>query len=131
MSDATRRGIRTAVDGILSILVSCVAVLGIPGLNDQFDKLGLGSALAIFSLIVIILLTFFTTLKNKLEDNNTIPALLKAPASPGANPVPDPKTVFHSAAKQDLTAEEEFIANTPGAAANPYESEQFDGKQDV
>lgn len=110
-SDSTRRGFRTFLDSAITVLVSLTAVLAIPGINDQFEKLGLGQALSLFALFVVIFLTFFTKLKNALEDKGTIPALFKAPASEGVNPVPD-------------ADDEEY-------PENPYDDPEFDGRQDV
>lgn len=89
MKDSTRRALRTGLDLVLGFLLSCGAVLLIPGINESMSEMGLGSAFGIFSVIVLVLTTFVTKLKNYLEDEKNFPALLKAPASGGENPVPD------------------------------------------
>ena len=89
MKDSTRRALRTGLDLFLGVLLSCGAVLLIPGINDTLTDMGLGQAFAIFSLVVLVLTTFVTKFKNYLEDEKNFPALLKAPASGGENPVPD------------------------------------------
>lgn len=89
MRDSTRRSLRTAMDLILGVLLSLGAIFLIPGINDQINDLGLGKAFAVFGMIVLILTTVVTKFKNYLEDGDKIPALLKAPASDGANPVPN------------------------------------------
>lgn len=80
MSDSTRRGLRTALQLLVSLLTSggIVGVLALAGVEVTTEA---------FAAISGVLLPFVTTLLNALEDNNTIPALLKAPASNGANPV--------------------------------------------
>lgn len=110
MNDSTRRGIRTAVDAILMVLVSLTAVFAIPGLQDQMESFGLGKALSMFGLMVLVLLTFFTTLKNKLEDNGTIPALLKTPSS-------SDETAFQN---ELLPPESGQVANPNHGMPGPY-----------
>lgn len=89
-SDSTRRSLRTGIDGILGVLAALGAVLLVPGIEEVFAEIGLGGKLSLFGAIVLAFTVFFTKLKNALEDADKIPALLKAPASDGANPVPDP-----------------------------------------
>jgi hypothetical protein len=89
MKDSSRRSVRTGIDLILGVLASLAAVLAIPGFSERLQEVGLGQALTWFSLTVLALTVFFTKLKNVLEDANKIPAFLKAPASNGANPVPE------------------------------------------
>jgi hypothetical protein len=90
-SDSTRRSLRTGIDGILGVLAALGAVLLVPGIEDVFVEIGLGGKLSLFGVIVLAFTVFFTKLKNALEDADKIPALLKAPASDGAIPVPDPE----------------------------------------
>ena len=86
-SDSTRRALRTGIDAILAVLASFAAVLVFPGLGDA---IGVGSEdLLRGGVVVGALVLFFTKVRNALEDRGTIPAILKAPASDGANPVPD------------------------------------------
>lgn len=85
-SDSTRRALRTGIDAILGVLVALAGVVVIPGLDEA---LGLtGGELARAGVIVGALVLFFTKLRNALEDRGTIPAVLKAPASDGADPIP-------------------------------------------
>ena len=89
MKDSTRRAVRTGLDLFLGVLLSLGAVLLIPGINETVTEMGLGKAFGVFSVVVLVLTTFVTKLKNYLEDEKNFPALLKAPASGGENPVPD------------------------------------------
>lgn len=91
MSDSTRRAIRTGIDLTLGILASLAAILLVPGVQDQFEEWGLGGILGVFGIVVLVLTAFFNKLKNELEDIGIIPAVLKAPASEGENPIPDPE----------------------------------------
>lgn len=79
MSDALRRAIRTLLQfiagGGLSVLVTEV----IADVDDTTAK-------AAITVVAAFLVSFA---QNELEDRDVIPALLKAPASDGANPVPD------------------------------------------
>lgn len=78
MSDATRRALRTlfqfVVAGGLTALVNTAA--------DGLDSSWLALVQAVNQLLV-------TFAQNWLEDNTGVPAILKAPASGGENPVPD------------------------------------------
>lgn len=88
MSDSTRRTIRTVIDGVLGVLGALAVVLVVPGFQDWLEDLGYGKFFVSVSMLVVVCTAFFTKLKNSLEDSNKIPALFKAPASDGANPVP-------------------------------------------
>jgi hypothetical protein len=88
MNDSTRRAIRSGLDLVLGVLVALGAVFLLPNINEQMNDLGLGKAFSIFGLIVLVATTIITKLKNYLEDEKNFPALLKAPASYGQNPVP-------------------------------------------
>ena len=82
MSDAIRRAIRT-------LLVLCVTASGaIPALAAAFNVPAgrVAQVVAVFGFVA----TLLTALLNHAEDAGAIPALLKAPASEGENPVPDP-----------------------------------------
>jgi hypothetical protein len=81
MSDAKRRGLRTALQTLVTLvgngaLFGLLHVLGVPVTAEQYAA---ASA---------VLLPFVTAGLNALEDRGTIRAVLKAPASDGAEPVP-------------------------------------------
>jgi hypothetical protein len=90
MKDSTRRALRTFIDLFLGILGSLAVVGVVPGFSDFMTDHGWGSALATFSIVVLVLTSVFTKFKNYLEDNTNFPAFLKAPSSEGQNPQPDP-----------------------------------------
>lgn len=91
-TDSTRRSLRTGIDAILTVLTALLAVVAYPGLPDLLDSaLGRPGATVAIGVVLGALLLFFTKVRNALEDRGKIPALLKAPASPGADPVPDPR----------------------------------------
>lgn len=90
MNDSTRRAIRTGFDVVLAVLAGLGAVFLLPGMEEAFKDMGLGGKLGTFSLIVLALTTIVNKVKNALEDSGTIPAVLKAQASDGANPTPNP-----------------------------------------
>lgn len=90
MTDSTRRALRTFIDLVLGVLGSLAVVAVVPGFSDFMASHGWGEALATFSMVVLVLTSVFTKFKNYLEDNTKFPAFLKAPASEGANPQPDP-----------------------------------------
>lgn len=89
MSDALRRACRTFIQSFLgSVLTSGVlSAIETDGVVDYsvLQKVGV-SALAAG------LIAFLSFMQNALEDSPTValPALLKAPASEGVDPVPDP-----------------------------------------
>lgn len=93
MNDSTRRGLRTAIDFLPAVLLACAACFADPDFRNALTDLGLGGLIPIFSAVVLVLLTLISKIKNALEDAGKIPALLKAPASQGENPVPDPNAV--------------------------------------
>jgi hypothetical protein len=74
---------------VLSILGSLAVVAVVPGFSDFMTSHGWGSALATFSMLVLVLTSILTKFKNYLEDNTNFPAFLKAPSSEGKNPQPD------------------------------------------
>lgn len=84
MSDAVRRAIRTFLQAFVGVLVSSgvLSAVGEAGVVDwsALKKVGL-SALGAG------VVALFTFIQNALEDEGSVPALLKAPASSGANPV--------------------------------------------
>jgi hypothetical protein len=81
MSDAIRRGLRSS-------LWMLVAMTGaVPALAAAFDlpATRVAQVTAVFAAITAVV----TAAINAAEDRGVIPALLKAPASSGENPVPD------------------------------------------
>jgi len=78
--DAIRRGIRTLIQALPASAV--VAALVAFGVLDATDAGKIAS-------LTVILTGVFSAVQNALEDGNVIPALLKAPASNGAKPVPN------------------------------------------
>jgi hypothetical protein len=90
MSDSLRRAIRTFVQaftGVLALQAGAIIVQVNEGSwvpDIDWMKRVLLSALAAG---VISLISFA---QNWAEDNTSMPALLKSPASSGENPVPDP-----------------------------------------
>lgn len=90
MKDSTRRAFRTGIDLVLGVLASLAVVGVVPGFSDFMSSHGWGSVLSTFGLVVLVLTSVLTKFKNYLEDNTNFPAFLKAPASEGENPQPDP-----------------------------------------
>lgn len=94
MSDPIRRALRTALQTFVAAF--SISLLGF--INDvqawASDKGAfpavdtLGKALMASLVAAVAGLVSFGV--NALEDNTPMPALLKAPPSPGVNPVPDP-----------------------------------------
>lgn len=86
MSDALRRALRTFVQAFLgSVLTSgLLSAINETGVVDwsAIKKVAVSAAAA----ALIALLTFVV---NALEDKGVMPALIKAPASGGADPIPE------------------------------------------
>jgi hypothetical protein len=82
MKDSTRRGIRTA----LQLVVTLLTTGGIQGLLALF---GLTMSPEQYAVVTGALLPVVTAVLNGLEDSGKIPAVLKAPANDGASPLPD------------------------------------------
>jgi hypothetical protein len=82
MKDSTRRGLRTALQLVLSL-----ATTG--GLQGILALLGHALTAEQYAALTGALLPFVTVAVNSLEDAGTIPAVLKAPASDGQDPVPN------------------------------------------
>lgn len=80
MKDSTRRGLRTA----LQLLVTLLTTGGIQGL---LVLLGVGLTAEQYAALSAVLLPVVSAVLNELEDNGTIPAPLKAPSF-GADPEP-------------------------------------------
>ena len=95
MNDALRRGVRTFLQAFVGFLV----LFAIPALQDLIRAVSSGEDyqfnFGFWQAIVVAavasgLVALITWAQNELEDKGAIPALLKAPASSGADPVPDP-----------------------------------------
>lgn len=86
MPDALRRALRTFVQAFLGSIITSgiLSTVQEAGVVDwsALKKVAVSAAAA----AVIALITWA---QNFLEDTTTVPALLKAPPSPGENPVPD------------------------------------------
>ena len=82
MSDATRRAVRTLFQFVVSGGLTALITLMVDALADNLV------AVAAVQATNLLLVTFA---QNWLEDNGSVPALLKAPASEGVNPIPDPE----------------------------------------
>lgn len=93
-SDPLRRAIRTFVQAFTGTLLSLLLAQGVPSLvaSGKVPDLSLLLTLTLAAGLagVIALLSW---LQNWAEDSPSIPlpALLKAPASGGQDPIPDPK----------------------------------------
>lgn len=81
MSDAQRRAIRTVIQ------VSLVQAL--MALYNAFAPIDL--TIEQMTAITLVATPLVAFAQNWLEDNTSAPALLKAPASEGENPKPDPR----------------------------------------
>jgi len=80
MSDAQRRGLRSLLQvGLVQALIQ---------LYNAFAAVDLTAEQV--SAITMVATPILAFAQNWLEDSTSFPALLKAPASPGANPIPDP-----------------------------------------
>lgn len=79
-SDALRRGVRTFIDvAFVGAMLELLAAFDVDFTDRQH------SALMVVGTFVV------SALKNAAEDRGTVPALLKAEPSRGADPVPDPE----------------------------------------
>jgi hypothetical protein len=76
-SDAVRRALRT--------LFQFIAAGGLTELVDEVAADLTGTAKAAVFMVAALVITYA---QNELEDRGAIPAVLKAPPSPGADPVP-------------------------------------------
>jgi ABC-type multidrug transport system fused ATPase/permease subunit len=86
MTDALRRAIRTFVQTFLGVVISS-GILSAAATDGVVDWSGAKKvAVSAMSAAVVAVLTF---VQNALEDGGQIPAILKAPASSGENPVPE------------------------------------------
>lgn len=92
LSDSTRRSIRTGIDQALALATLLLLIL--PLFGDFLRAVGgdtLTGYVASAGVVMAALVVLFTKVRNLLEDRGIIPALLKATASDGAHPVPDPE----------------------------------------
>ena len=81
MSDAVRRGIRSALWGVLAMAGAVPALAG----AFNLPAATVAKITAAFTATAAVL----TAVINAAEDHGVLPALLKSPASSGENPVPD------------------------------------------
>src|SRR4051794_28515995 len=80
--DSTRRSLRTLAHGVVAgALALPVLAAELPTPPGRIGEI-VGSVVATCAIV--------TKIVNTLEDRGLLPAFLKAPTSPGANPVPDP-----------------------------------------
>jgi hypothetical protein len=88
MTDALRRAIRTFIQAFLGSIISSgvLSAVATTGAVDLSNLQKVGAAGLAAGLIALV-----SFAQNALEDGGQIPALLKAPASDGADPVPDPE----------------------------------------
>lgn len=82
MNDSTRRAIRTALDLIPAVLAALAVLVGIFDLPAE--------TVAKVGVVVGAVTMLCAKVRNALEDGGYIPALLKAPASDGSDPLPNP-----------------------------------------
>lgn len=90
MTDALRRAIRTFIQAFLGSILSSgvLSAIATDGVVDLSGLQKVGAAALAAGLIALV-----SFAQNALEDVGTIPALLKAPASSGVDPFPDPPVV--------------------------------------
>lgn len=78
MNDASRRGVRTLLQiGVVEGVLQLLTAFGVALTEDQHAA------------ILVVATPILTAIQCWLEDNTAFPAVLKAPASGGVNPVPD------------------------------------------
>lgn len=99
MSDALRRAVRTALQAFLGNLVAS-GVLSAAQESGVVDWSAAKKAVMAAAASGVIGMVSFVM--NVLEDNTPTPALLKAPPSSAANPVPDPSPYDPGAALAEL-----------------------------
>lgn len=88
MSDPIRRALRGFIQTFIGSFVGSGVLSGFE--QDGVVDWAIAKKAAI-SAGVAGLVAVFAFVQNWLEDNTQVPALLKAPASEGVNPVPDPE----------------------------------------
>lgn len=112
MTDPVRRAVRTFAQAFLGSLLTS-GVLSAASTDGVVDWSALKKAgIAAIAGAVVAFLTF---VQNVLEDNTSMPALLKAPASEGENPVPDPTPAKKAPAKK--AAKKQAGQVSPGVLA--------------
>lgn len=86
MTDAARRALRTWLQAFLGSLITSGVLSGVETDGVVDWAIAEKAVIAALAAGVIALLTWA---QNALEDTTQFPAVLKAPASEGVNPVPD------------------------------------------
>lgn len=79
MTDPIRRALRTLFQFIAGGGLAALVTEVVANVDDPTAK----AAITVFAAFLV------AYAQNELEDRGAIPALLKAPPSPGANPIPD------------------------------------------
>lgn len=89
MTDPIRRALRTFVQAFLGSLITSgvLSAASADGVVDWSAVKKAGIAALAAAIVAV-----FTFVQNWLEDSVGLPAILKAPASDGQEPVPDPLT---------------------------------------
>lgn len=90
MPDYLRRALRTFFQALLGSLLTS-GVLSAASTDGVVDWSAAEKA-AVAALAAAVIAAF-TLVQNLLEDHTAMPALFKAPASEGENPIPDPAPV--------------------------------------
>jgi hypothetical protein len=85
MPDALRRAVRSFVQSFVGVLIAS-GVLSAASENGVVDWSA--AKKAAMSAVAAGFVAVLTYVQNALEDNTSMPAVLKAPASEGENPVP-------------------------------------------
>ncbi len=80
MNDSTRRALRTILDLVPGVLAALLVLVPVLGLDPE--------AVAKVGVTVGAITVALAKIRNACEDAGLIPALLKAPASDGADPIP-------------------------------------------
>lgn len=131
LNDSTRRMLRTGIDTVLA--VATLILIVIPFLDSTLTQLG-HDDLRVYTATIAGtlggLVVTFTKIRNFLEDRGIIPAILKAPASQGANPVPndlpvqqpDVPVVPDVPAAPDVPVTPDVPATSDAPAADPAAS---------
>lgn len=90
MSDALRRGLRSFLQVFIGAFLATngLAAIGQDGAIDATDIALLTKAVVSAATAGFVALLVWA--QNALEDKGAIPAVLKAPASSGVDPIPDP-----------------------------------------
>jgi hypothetical protein len=97
LPDSVRRGIRTFVQAFAGTLLTLLLAQGIPTLVNSCKVPDLSLLLTLVAAAALAgVIALLSWLQNWAEDSPTVPlpAMLKAPASPGADPTPRPDTLL-------------------------------------